>query len=298
MDKKKIIIISAVSLLALTGVGLGLYAFLKSRKLKKQNDGNKSGDGNVVNSGQTLQQQTQITELPQQQVSVDYNQPAPTQSSTSSGVINPFGTTAELKAFQKWVFDTKGEKVGKSDGTPDGKWGGKTSAAWTNYGTEYLASLNQTTAPQQQQQTEWSSSNWEAGREMYMLLYNSGGKSLNSNNDSWSLNLSGQSTNTVIFSFYYNGFMDMQKKGSQGLYAKKEGSWKKVVNGFKFTINNQTYTADYTAGSIMDTLYRIAKDANYYRWSDGTFVEFTKQYDDFLNMTEDKNKQKRIEVQF
>jgi hypothetical protein len=114
------------------------------------------------------------------------------------------------------------------------------------------------------------------------------------------LNLSGDGTRTVFFSFYYNGYMDMQKKGSynQGFYAKKDGSWKKVTNGFKYTINNQTYIADYTAGSIMDTLYRIAKDANYYRWSDGTFVEFTKQYDDFLNMTEDKNKQKRIEVQF
>ena len=50
----------------------------------------------------------------------------------------------EIKAFQKWVWYTKGDKSLKTskafDGV-DGIWGNKTSSAWSKYSAEYLKTL-------------------------------------------------------------------------------------------------------------------------------------------------------------
>lgn len=99
MDGKKIIII-AVGVLALTGVGLGIFAFTKSRKLKKQSGGD-GGNTSGGDSGNTSGQSTPPpqNDQPTQQVDVNYNQPEPPASSASSGE-NPFATTDELKHFK------------------------------------------------------------------------------------------------------------------------------------------------------------------------------------------------------
>lgn len=306
MDGKKIIII-AVGVLALTGVGLGIFAFTKSRKLKKQNsgDGDNSGGGNTTTTGggnttTTGGGTTTTQEQPTQQVDVNYNQPEPPASSTPSGE-NPFATKDELKAFQKWVKDNKGINIGGADGKPDGIWGGGSIKAWGDYGTEYTASLNPTTATPSTvvTPTEWSIANWESGKEMYDYLKQSG-HSVNLENGAFSLNMSGGNTNTVIFKFYYDGQMTIEKKGgyASGYYAKQTGRWAKVTNGFRYEIGGKTYNAQLSGSSIKDTCFTIAKDLNYYQWSDGKFVPMVKEYDDFLNMTEDKNKQERIELLF
>jgi hypothetical protein len=50
----------------------------------------------------------------------------------------------EIKAFQKWVWYTKGDKSLKTtkvaDGV-DGIWGGKTATAWSKYSDEYTKSV-------------------------------------------------------------------------------------------------------------------------------------------------------------
>ena len=63
-------------------------------------------------------------------------------------------------------------------------------------------------------------------------------------------------------------------------------------------INGKSYKSEYTGQSVKDTVYSFLKDMNYYSWSDGSFVPMTKETCEFLNMTEDKNKQERIEVNF
>lgn len=308
MDGKKVIII-AVGVLALSGVGLGLYAFLKSRKLKKQNannDANTGSGSNVYTGGGSTTTTTggggssTTTTQPTQQVNVDYNQPAPPASSTPSG-DNPFATKDEIKAFQKWVKDNKGINIGGADGKPDGIWGGGSRQAWIDYSKEYTASLNPTTATPSPvvTPTEWSSANWDSGKEMYDYLRQSG-HSVTLENGAFSLNMSGDATNTVIFKFYYDGLMTIEKKGgyASNYYAKQTGRWTKITNGFRFEIGGKTYNAQLSGSSIKDTLYTVAKDLNYYQWSDGKFVPMVKETDDFLNMTENKNKQRRIEVTF
>jgi hypothetical protein len=301
MDGKKIIII-AVGVLALTGVGLGIFAFTKSRKLKKQSggDGGNTSGGDGGNTGGQSTPPPPQNDQPTQQVDVNYNQPEPPASSTPSGE-NPFATKDELKAFQKWVKDTYGINIGGADGKPDGIWGGGSIKAWADYSTIYTAYLNPTTATPSPvvTPTEWSSANWESGKEMYDYLKQSG-HSVNLENGAFSLNMSGGNTNTVIFKFYYDGQMTIEKKGgyASGYYAKQTGRWTKVTNGFRYEIGGKTYNAQLSGSSIKDTCFTIAKDLNYYQWSDGKFVPMVKEYDDFLNMTEDKNKQERIELLF
>jgi hypothetical protein len=50
----------------------------------------------------------------------------------------------EIKAFQKWVWYTKGDKSLKTSKAPDGVdgiWGAKTGSAWSKYSTEFQKTL-------------------------------------------------------------------------------------------------------------------------------------------------------------
>jgi len=296
MDGKKIIII-AVGILALTGVSLGVFAFTKSRKLKKQNQGN---DGVNTGGQGTPPPPPPTNEQPTQQVNVDYNQPAPPVSSTPSGE-NPFATTDELKAFQKWVKDNKGINIGGADGLPDGIWGRGSKKAWADYSTEYTASLNPTQAPTTTSTppsdvNTWSSANYEAAQEMKnSLIY--GGNSVPQKDGYFEFNLT-TASKTVYIKIYWNGLMSIEKYVYPNFYAAQWGNWKKTVNGWEFSIGGKVYKSDFNSYNIKDTFFRIAKDMNYLSWSDGSFVPMTREYDDFLNMTEDKNKQERIELLF
>jgi len=50
----------------------------------------------------------------------------------------------EIKAFQKWVWYTKGDKSLKTSKAPDGVdgiWGAKTGSAWSKYSAEFQKTL-------------------------------------------------------------------------------------------------------------------------------------------------------------
>ena len=52
--------------------------------------------------------------------------------------------SADIKAFQKWVWYVKADKSLKTTKAPDGVdgiWGGKTSGAWNKYSAEYAKYL-------------------------------------------------------------------------------------------------------------------------------------------------------------
>jgi hypothetical protein len=302
MDGKKIIII-AVGVLALTGVGLGIFAFTKSRKLKKQSggDGGNTSGGDGGNTGGQSTPPPPQNDQPTQQVDVNYNQPEPPASSTTTG-DNPFTTTDELKAFQKWVFDVKKENIGNSQTPTDGDWGKKARAAWAKYGTEYTASLNPTqttttTTPPTDVNT-WSSSNYEAAIEMMNSLKQDGNY-VPQKDGYFQFNLTNSSSNTALIKIYWNGSMSIEKLAYQkGLYDAKWGTWKKTVNGWEFNIGGNVFKSDFNSYNIKNTLFKVAKDLNYLKWSDGSFVPMTEEFDYFLNMTEDKNKQQRIELLF
>ena len=300
MDGKKIIII-AVGVLALTGVGLGIFAFTKSRKLKKQNEGDDANTGSGVGSTTTGGVGSTTTEQPTQQVDVNYNQPEPPASSASSGE-NPFATKDELKAFQKWVKDNKGINIGGADGKPDGIWGGGSRQAWADYSTEYKATLNPTqttttTTPPTDVNT-WSSSNYEAAQEMKNSLKQDGNY-VPQKDGYFEYNLTNSSSNTALIKIYWNGLISIEKLAYQkGLYDAKWGNWKKTVYGWEFNIGGKVFKSDFNSYNIKNTLYAVAKDLNYLKWSDGSFVPMTEEFDYFLNMTEDKNKQQRIELLF
>jgi hypothetical protein len=307
MDGKKIIII-AVGILALTGVSLGVFAFTKSRKLKKQeeDDANTGGGGSTTTGGggstTTGGGGSTTTEQPTQQVNVDYNQPTPPASSTPTG-NNPFATKDELKAFQKWVKDNKGINIGGADGKPDGIWGGGSIKAWGDYSTEYTASLNPTQAPTTtttppSDVNTWSSSNYEAAIEMMNSLKQDGNY-VPQKSSYFEFNLTNSSSNTALIKIYWNGSMSIEKLAYQkGLYDAKWGNWKKTVYGWEFNIGGTVFKSDFNSYNIKNTLFKVAKDLNYLKWSDGSFVPMTHEFDDFLNMTEDRNKQRRIEPQF
>jgi hypothetical protein len=76
--------------------------------------------------------------------------PSPTTTPTTPPVSGqnatndsqPFKTEAEVKAFQKWVINIKGDKTilgkgGDSGFGDDGKWGRNSKNAWAKYGEEY-----------------------------------------------------------------------------------------------------------------------------------------------------------------
>jgi type II secretory pathway pseudopilin PulG len=79
------------------------------------------------------------------------------QGGGGGGTVTPLipaevDTPEELKAFQKWVINTKGDKTilgkgGDSGFGDDGKWGNKSKAAWAKYGEEYKKTLNPDTKP-------------------------------------------------------------------------------------------------------------------------------------------------------
>lgn len=105
--------------IATLGLGLGIYYYVKSKKEDKSEELKAKLPSDVQNS----------------------TNPTSTPPAVSNRPTNPFSSVDALKAFQKWVFDVKKEAVGKSDGTPDGLWGGKTATAYTKYGVEYTQSL-------------------------------------------------------------------------------------------------------------------------------------------------------------
>jgi hypothetical protein len=105
--------------IATLGLGLGIYYYLRGKKEDKAKQLEEKLPTDVQNSNNPIQSTPQV----------------------QNKGTNPFSTTDALKAFQQWVFDVKQEKVGNSDGTPDGKWGGKTATAYEKYGVAYTQTL-------------------------------------------------------------------------------------------------------------------------------------------------------------
>jgi hypothetical protein len=105
--------------IATLGLGLGIYYYIRGKREDKAKELSEKLPSDVQNSNNPLQNKPQVQNNP----------------------TNPFSNLDALKAFQQWVFDIKKEKVGKSDGTPDGIWGGKTATAYQNYGVAYTQTL-------------------------------------------------------------------------------------------------------------------------------------------------------------
>jgi len=122
MDKKKKIIIVIVIILAVILLSVGGYFIYKN--LNRGDDTKEDGNSDTGTDTGT---------------NVD-------NSSGSSGVsnipANPFSNSADLKKFQQYVINVKGDKAvlgtgGDSGYGDDGKWGRKSSTAWDKYKDEF-----------------------------------------------------------------------------------------------------------------------------------------------------------------
>lgn len=105
--------------IATLGLGLGIYYYIKSQKEDKAKQLAEKLPTDVQNS----------------------NNPISTPPAVNNRPTNPFSSIDALKAFQKWVFDVKKENIGNNQTPTDGKWGGKTIAAYEKYGVEYTQTL-------------------------------------------------------------------------------------------------------------------------------------------------------------
>lgn len=126
MDKKKKIIIVIVIILAIILLSVGGYFIYKN--LNSGDDSKEDGNSDTGTDTGT---------------DVD-------NSSGSSGVsnipTNPFSNSADLKKFQQYVINVKGDKAvlgtgGDSGYGDDGKWGRKSALAYDKYGADYQAYL-------------------------------------------------------------------------------------------------------------------------------------------------------------
>lgn len=75
-------------------------------------------------------------------------------SSVSKKVTPPSDAPQDIKKFQQWVINTKGDKVslgkgGDSGFGDDGRWGMNTSKAWQKYSAEYKTVDQKTETPAQ-----------------------------------------------------------------------------------------------------------------------------------------------------
>ena len=240
---------------ALLGLGVGSYFFFKGKGSGKKNKTN--GDTPPPPPVTVVQKEVVYRDKPTQDV-----------KSTTS---NPFSSQQDLERFQQWVKDNKSGEY--NIGKVDGKWGSKSAGAYDKYKDEYGAlSQNQS---QSQQTNTWSANNYETNVELYNLL-NNNGQDIDREGNSYEWDTTDKYP-TVFVKFYDGGVLTLEKKekSTKDRYAKGAGTWKKTVDGFEFNFNNKPYKAKYDGGDIVNTMWTLMKDANYFSWSDGGFVYFT-----------------------
>jgi hypothetical protein len=242
---------------ALLGLGVGSYFFFRG----------KNGDKKNKSDANTPPQTTII------QKEVIYRD-RPTSTTTTSSSGNPFTSKNDLEKFQQWVKNNKSKEY--NIGKVDGKWGSKSSGAWAKYGQEYQATLQVS----QGQPTSWSSTDYTANTELKNLLV-SNGQDVDREVNSFEWDTTNKYP-TVFVKFYDGGILTLEKKESlaKSRYAKTSGSWRKIVDGCEFNYGNKTYKSKYDGLDLTNVLYGLMKDANYFSWSDGSFVAFSPSNDD------------------
>jgi hypothetical protein len=157
MDKKKKIIIVIVIILAVILLSVGGYFIYKN--LNRGDDTKEDGNSDTGTDTGT---------------NVD-------NSSGSSGVsnipANPFSNSADLKKFQQYVINVKGDKAvlgtgGDSGYGDDGKWGRKSALAYDKYGTDYQAYLKAPLIPPKPTTTTTptASNAFVKGEDVYSVL--------------------------------------------------------------------------------------------------------------------------------
>jgi hypothetical protein len=194
-------------------------------------------------------------------------------SGGGGGSSNPFSTKAQLKAFQKWVIDVKGDKTilgsgGDSGFGDDGLWGSKSAKAWAKYGNEYKNSQSgmggsTTTTP----------SNNPSSLDFVTLksMLNNFEKPVN--NDSKLQIATSSDRPRILIDFYSDGTMVFQKDLNwySPTYAKSTGTWSIVNNQGKLNLGGKTATVSQTDNN---GIWSILKQTNYLNPVNGQFVPF------------------------
>lgn len=191
----------------------------------------------------------------------------------SAGSSNPFSTKAQLKAFQKWVIDVKGDKTilgsgGDSGFGDDGIWGSKSAKAWAKYGNEYKNSQSGMGGS-----TTTSPSNTPSSLDFVTLksMLNNFEKPVNNDNK---LQIATSSDRPrILIDFYADGTMVFQKDLNwySPTYAKSTGTWSIVNNQGKLNLGGKTATVTQTDNN---GIWSILKQTNYLNPVNGQFVPF------------------------
>jgi hypothetical protein len=252
---------------ALLGLGVGSYFFFSKNgnkdKNKKNEDDKKPATNTVV-----------------QEKVVYRDRPASTTTTTTTSTGNPFQNKADLEKFQQWVKDNKSWEY--NIGKVDGLWGSKSRGAWEKYKAFYEYELNKGTQQQQQQQqaNTWSNSDYGSNTELKALL-EGGGQDVARKSDNSLLWYTKSSLPRVLVKFYDGGLLTIEKVDKNGkYYGKGQGTWAKTLNSsnqpiFRFNANNKNYDANYDSASVINNVYAIMKANNYYSPIDGSFVPFS-----------------------
>lgn len=271
MDGKKIAIISVSSVALLTG-GYFLYKAI-NRMIAKKKEEEEISDSSKSSSNYAPS-------------SSGGNKPASSGSGTTLA-STPFKNKTEGNAFRKWINEKYPAYAKEIDLSLSGPFNNSNiQKAWAKYGAEYTSNPNATPTPTPQS-SNWSATDKNAQKELYDRL-----DDLNVDVDYRTYNVwEWDVTNgypTVYLQVYKDGLLVLEKQANVygGRYAKESGTWKKTANGWQFTFKGKTYNAPYSGSDLLNTLWGLMKDANYFKWSDSTFVYFDSQ----MNRIKKRNK--------
>jgi hypothetical protein len=256
--------------IATLGLGLGIYYFVKGNKDAKAKAKEEEDKKKATNGGGGT---TYVPPSPA---------PSPKPTTDYPKKATPFTTTIESNAFRKYVNEkdpnfAKAINLDISLSSASSTNNSTIQKAFYKYGEEYLKSLqNPQGNANQQQSNTWSSANYTSNVELKNLISGAGQDIDRTGGDSFEWD-STNSYPTAFVRFYDNGYMTIEKKlhNYTSRYAKNEGNWKKVVDGFEFNFGNKNYKAKYDGGDIVNTLWGLMKDSNYFRVSDGGFVQMS-----------------------
>jgi hypothetical protein len=261
MEAKKIAIIGVSSVVLLTG-GFFLYRAIKNIIDSKNDEKNSPPDIKSSSSSSSSS-------------SSKSSGSSSSSSSSSTTPKIPFKNKQEGDAFRKWVNEKYPAYAKQIDLSLSGSYNNSyITKAWVKYGDEYS---KQGSASTSTSNSEWSSSDGSAQKELYDRL-----KEANLDVDydyAGSSRWEWDTTNgypTVYFQVYKGGnlVLEKQNKAYGNRYAKQNGSWRKSANGWTFTFGGKTYNAPYSGSGLINTLWGLMKDANYFSWSDSKFVPF------------------------
>lgn len=262
MDGKKIAIIGVSSVVLLTG-GFFLYRAIKNIIDSKNDEKNSPPD---IKSGGSSSSSS----------SSKSSGSSSSNSSSSTASKVPFKNKQEGDAFRKWVNEKYPNYAKEIDLWLSGSYNNSTiTKAWVKYGAEYSKQGSVSTSSSSSS-SEWSQNDFNAQKELYDRL-----NDLNldvdytANNQRWEWDTTNQYP-TVYFQIYRNGVLVLEKQNKSygNRYAKQSGTWKKTANGWTFTFGGKTYNAPYSGSDLINTLWALMKDANYFSWSNGKFVPF------------------------